>query len=352
MKRTGLLIITFFSTLIVFAQKDSIKIDSLKQFYHEALSEIDSMLNENKELDFKKAVFVTENAFLEKHMNYKLFCDEIKRLAIICDARANEDTLNYKREDYSIVAKSAAIFSLMTDTTFYLTKDYILNFPYTYDFEDYNGEKDWTKMFVTKLLVEHKGNCHSLPYLYKILAEEIGAQAYLSFAPNHIYIKNKSKRGMYNTELTNAMMPIDAWIMASGFITVEAIKSGIYMKALDIKESVAVCLYDLAKGYERKFGLNDDGFSLRCLNLALEHYPNFVNAMLAKTEILKDQYAEMSKNEITVDEKIEEIYKELEQLYVHILNLGYREMPPKMYEEWLHSLKENANKYRNNLIIK
>ena len=123
------------------------------------------------------------------------------------------------------------------------------------------------------------------------------------------------------------------------------------MKALSLEESVAVSLFDLAKGYERKFEINNDEFTLKCINLALEYYPNFVNAMLAKTEILKKQYAEMSQEENVNKNEIENIYTELEQLYVHILDLGYREMPKKMYEEWLYSLKVNANKYRNNLII-
>jgi hypothetical protein len=35
--------------------------------------------------------------------------------------------------------------------------------PYQYDFEDFRGDKDWTKMFVTKLLLTGKANaiqCH------------------------------------------------------------------------------------------------------------------------------------------------------------------------------------------------
>jgi hypothetical protein len=37
------------------------------------------------------------------------------------------------------------------------------NYPFVYDFEDAIGRNDWTKMFVSKLLEEHNGNCHSLP---------------------------------------------------------------------------------------------------------------------------------------------------------------------------------------------
>jgi len=63
--------------------------------------------------------------------------------------------------------------------------------PYVYDFDDFMGDKDWTKQFVTKLMRTHTGNCHSLPYLYKILCEEIGAKASLVLGPNHVYIKHR-----------------------------------------------------------------------------------------------------------------------------------------------------------------
>ena len=83
--------------------------------------------------------------------------------------------------------------------------------PYSYDFDDPFGHKDWDNMFVSKLLNTGKGNCHSLPYLYKIIAEELGISAHLALAPNHIYIKHKNEKdGWYNTELTSGIFPIDA----------------------------------------------------------------------------------------------------------------------------------------------
>jgi len=55
-----------------------------------------------------------------------------------------------------------------------------------------------------------------MPYLYKILADELNIPCNLAFAPNHIYIKLFSERtGWYNTELANSTFPIDA----SGYVT-------------------------------------------------------------------------------------------------------------------------------------
>ena len=37
-----------------------------------------------------------------------------------------------------------------------------------YDFEDYRGQQDYTKMFVSKALATGKGQCHSLPLVYLV----------------------------------------------------------------------------------------------------------------------------------------------------------------------------------------
>jgi hypothetical protein len=65
--------------------------------------------------------------------------------------------------------------------------------PFQYDFEYFLSDIDPTVGFVTKLLSTGKGNCFSLPVLYKILTEEIGGTAYLALAPIHCYIKHKDE---------------------------------------------------------------------------------------------------------------------------------------------------------------
>jgi hypothetical protein len=46
-----------------------------------------------------------------------------------------------------------------------------------------------------------------------------------------------------------------------------------------------------------------------------------------------------------------EIYTGMENLYVKILKLGFREMPSGMYSEWIQSLQENKEKYQNHKIL-
>jgi hypothetical protein len=88
-----------------------------------------------------------------------------------------------------------SVFNVIYDTT-YLSADAVMTgyLPFRYSFDDPLGKQDWSNMFVTKLLATHQGNCHSLAYLYKILADELGAKCWLALAPNHIYIKNYSEK--------------------------------------------------------------------------------------------------------------------------------------------------------------
>ncbi|MDR1198026.1 MAG: hypothetical protein LBK94_03285, partial [Prevotellaceae bacterium] len=110
----------------------------------------------------------------------------------------------------------------------------------------------------------------------------------LAFAPNHIYIKIYSQEtGWYNTELTSATFPVDAWIMASGYVTLDAIRNGLYMDTLSDMQAVANCLVDLAQGYQRRYGKENPEFVVKCCNTALQYHPANVNAMLTKAEAQK-----------------------------------------------------------------
>ncbi|MCB0736549.1 MAG: hypothetical protein KDC92_03480, partial [Bacteroidetes bacterium] len=114
---------------------------------------------------------------------------------------------------------------------------------YKYDFEDFMGSEDWEKMFVHKIIKTKSGNCHGLPYYYKILADEIGVESHLALAPNHMYIKHLDENNHWvNVELTNGSISSDAWLITSLGISTEAIKSGIYMDPLSEEQSVALCV--------------------------------------------------------------------------------------------------------------
>lgn len=314
-------------------------------YYDSAFDEIICMLDGKKPLDFKNAVFITENAFFNNQMDYNEYNYVINGLKDLCLKWMKSNHLvNYPYSDSIKLHKNSAIFSVMKDTI-YLVDGIPFYEPYKYDFES-SVQNDWSAQFVTRLLVSGLGNCHSLPYLYKILANELNTEAYLSMAPNHIYIKHRSKKwGWYNTELTSSEFPSDAWVKASGYITMDAIRSGIYMDTLSQHESVALCVYDLAKNYQVQTNNYSDGFILKCCDLALKYNPELINAIILKAETLKKNYESLKKSGNENEAKA--IFNEMQEIYMNGLKLGYREMSAEMYRAWLNSAKEGNEKFVN-----
>jgi len=318
-----------------------------------------NMLEDEIPLSFKDAVLRTEDAYYDGQLNPEMINDKYRLIIKLINEISSPGLITYTGNDYENVVKHAAIFKVLTDSI-YIPIDsthYYLHEPFTYDFEDPLGQNDWTKMFVSKLLETGKGNCHSLPYVYKILADELNVPCNLAFAPNHIYIKLFSeKTGWYNTELTSATFPIDAWIIASGYVTIDAIRNSLYMDTLSNKQAVANCLVDLALGYQNKYAKDnpDPAFIVKCCNTALQYHPSNANAMLTKAEAQKHYIHSLMKERklkkpdaLFTDPTIKEMYAEMESTYFQLHNSGYRQMPEEMYMQWLDMLNQDPDKYAN-----
>ncbi|OMQ12263.1 hypothetical protein BXU01_05150 [[Flexibacter] sp. ATCC 35103] len=305
---------------------------------------LDNMITNQKNYSFRKAVFSVENAYLDGNLDTVFINKSLKNLHDLSLALTKERFLSYPEKDKDKVNKWAAVFQVICDTIPLNINDTIYQYiPFGYDFNDVFGHEYRENLFVSKLLETRKGNCRSLPYLYKILAEELGVDANLALAPNHVYIKHQSlKDGWYNTELTSGIFPVDAWIMASGFVHIDAIANGVYMKALNNNESIALILIDLADNYKAIFPDNDGSFILKCCETALKQYPNFATALILKAET---QYNCIEKEK----DKMKQIklFKNLEKEYAYIHKTGYRNMPENMYIDWLMSLKKEKSKYEN-----
>jgi hypothetical protein len=319
--------------------------------YKQALIGMKEMLEGVIPLSFKRAVYLSENAYLSGKLDENEFNIKISKLRVLAYEwmKAN-NLINYNYSDSANFLRNLAIYKILKDTIriqlSQSTKVGLL--PFVYDFNDFNGIKNWTNMFVSKLLNTHKGNCHSLPYLYKILADELEAKCWLSLAPNHLYIKNKSKKiGWYNTELTSGTFPVDAWVMASGYVPIEAVQSKIYMDTLSNQQAIALCVLDIAKGYERQTKNYYDGFIVECCNLVLKYHPQNVMAILLKAETMKKLYL---KEQADKYPRLTYTPIEMAKLYGQLFDLGYREMPDKMYLSWLQSLNKEKAKYTNQQI--
>ncbi|KAA5533662.1 hypothetical protein F0919_14085 [Taibaiella lutea] len=342
-----------FATL---AQTDSIKLS----LYNKAYNNIYTMLTKGRP-SFKAAVFAVENAYYRNSLSYEAYEKTIKGLAALAKAYLRSNPLLYQGKDSATIGKYAAVFKIMTDSIPISFNDTILyHIPYKYNFSDFDGSADWSDMFVSKLLETHQGNCHSMPYLYKIIVQELGEEAYLALAPNHIYLKLFSEKdGWYNTELTSGDFPIDAWIMASGYVHLSAIQNAVYMDTIGNTKSVAMCLVDLAQGLDMQAKGNAiDTFVLKCCNTALTYFPNYINALLLQSKIYERQFSERLKADgystpqeyLDKDPESKRLFGNMTLLTSKIYDLGYRRMPVKMYMEWLSVLKTQHEKYSNKKI--
>jgi len=331
----------YFFVLITLAQTS-------QSYYLDAFSKIDMLFANNDLSNFNKAVFLVENAYSEGELGEKKYKDVIAFYTSICKELMISANIEYSEKDKDIAMAQCATFVFMTDSVpISMNKGIIVSKPFSYNHKDFAGQKDWSNMFVSTMMQTNKGNCHSMPYLYKIIMDELGYESHLALAPSHIYIKaNNKKVGWYNIELTCGDFPTDAWYAASGYIHTDAIRKGIYMRALSDKESVAMTLVDLAQGYQAKFGIGDGSFILKCCDTALEHFPDYINALLLKTEILTELYKQDSDSQTG-----KEYFTELQKLAGYIHKLGYRKMPQQMYANWMNSLNSGESNKKIKTIL-
>lgn len=223
------------------------------------------------------------------------------------------------------------------------------------------GIEDYSKMFVSKLISTGSGQCHSMPLLYLILAEEIGAEAYLALSPNHSYIRFPDDKGKwYNIELTNQMFSTETYILQSGYIKSEALQNKIYMENLSPRELLSHQLTDLAQGYIHKFGY--DEFVQKVIDKALELYPNSISANMIKAN-LDTQRFEYVMRQLKINphdnkqlQQIRHFPKAVELLnrvngqYSLIDNLGFEQMPPEAYQKWLQDMRDEKQKQEDKAI--
>lgn len=304
-----------------------------KTIYKQAFSEQLQMLKGQKPLDFKRAVFLTENAYHKGQLNYQSFCDDISAIGLELKTLIKQRGLEKFK-----TSGNWAVFTYMMDSVPINNQK-----PFTYDFDDFMGDKDWTKMFVTKLIKTKGGNCHSLPYYYKILCKEIGASASLALAPNHIYIKHLDEKGQWtNVELTNGGFPRDQWIIKQMAISVEAIKSGIYMTPLTEKESIAMTMFDLAGSYEFQYG--NDKFVLSVCDTALKYFPKCIPLLMSKANCIRDMIEAEKKKPNPKEDFINSNIAIYKKTIAKIDSLGHKDMPIELYQDWVKSVEDEKNK--------
>ena len=307
--------------------------DEHKALYQLAFEEQKMMLKGTIPIDFTRAVFVTENTYYKGGLKYQDFKKELEEIAQKLRGLIVESEMS----DYKTAGNWAAFI--------YMTEESEVNdfHSYLYDFDDYFGDQDLSKMFVTKLMRDKSGNCHSLPYLYKMICEELGVDAHLAVGPNHLYIMHVDERGSWvNVELTNGSFPKNKWIAKDLVISKTAREKRTYMKALSGQESIALTVCDLANEYEVQFGM--DSFYLALVDTALSYYPTSVALLMNKANYYAFQYSEEQNKRVPDLKRLSEMELKEHGAVSRINKLGHQKMSVKQYNKMVRLMEKEKEK--------
>lgn len=319
--------------------------------YYSAFENLSKLNHENYSI--ADATFLVENAFYNNDKNFQnTFQNYIQKATKIIRSEITKK----KIADDDSPSINVEIFKYFSQDT--KQNGQVVHKAMKYDFDDYFGTKDYSKMFVSKLMRTNSGQCHSMPLLYLILAEQLGAKAYLVMSPNHSYIRFEDSDGeMQSIELTNGMFSTDTFVLNSGYIKSEGLQSGIYMKNLSEKELLSQTFVDLASGYIHKFGY--DEFVAKVLEKALELNPNNVNASAWKSNTDQTRFVQACKR-LGMNPQNEEDFEnmkrnphlvgqmlEIKSGHEKIEKAGYSTMTAEEYSSWLGSLQKGENKQKN-----
>lgn len=320
-----------------------------------AKQEIENMLSGKTPLSFERAVFLTENAYYNNQLTEKQYTEaidfHIANIQTLIKANRTKTASDFQNDLRSWAATKAAnyetalanycIFTYLTDTTAFIAQNKIfLHLPYTYSHRDPLGTLDWSNTQVTNLLFSDKpqGNCFALASLFKIFSERLNSKAILCTAPGHIYIRHADERGtFYNVELSSQTFPGSGTLSVVTYTTDQAMKSGIAQRTLDLKQSVALCLIYLAKGYEQAHQTKTDDYVLQCAELAYQADTFNLNALLLKAEVLEARL--LAKNKTVAQLQSDKQFLDYQKHITHLFNLGYREMPAEQKRMIIEKLR-------------
>jgi len=208
-------------------------------------------------------------------------------------------------------------------------------------------------MFALKMLGTGKGQCHSMPLLYLMIAEELGAKAWLSLAPEHSFIRfMDANNNLLNFETTNSNLVSTTWLHQSGYINAAAIKNKIYLDTLSQRQLYAQCMADLLLGYLSKFQY--DGFAETMRQKILQLNPQNMTAMLLDAKLKTN----MALHKINAAGRPLEkdlhnypdaylAYLLMQQSYDTVDGLGFQDMPAEAYQRWLKSVDQEKKKQEN-----
>ena len=302
--------------------------------YEAAYVTLRSMLEKKQPLSFSKAVFTVENAWYDNKLSQADFDQQIAQLASLCQQMVAKKQLQAYR-----TSRNWAIFMLLSQKVPENNSK-----PYTYDFDDFTGNGNYAHTFVTRLLKDHKGNCLSLPLLYKCIAQQLGAQALLTLGPSHAWIRHVDETGKWtNVELTSGQFPSDGLMMTELGVTNEAIRSGAYGKELTEQQAMAFLLTQLALGYQHKTG-RWDAFTDKCADLSIRYFTPNVGAYMIKANRATVRAQKLAATNPAQQQQLKQLHQQFALYQTKLRTLGAGTLSSETYAQWVKSMKARPAK--------
>ena len=317
---------------------NGVQIETKSTLYNQAYLEMVDMLDGKTPLSIKRAVFLAEWAYMDGKLDYGKYCRHIDSVVVFLNKFIKANGL----EQYK-TAKNMALIEYFFNP--WSGNGYK---PFIYDHNDIDSKEDFSQQFVSKVIRTHKGQCRSLPYYYKILAEAIGAETYIAYAPIHTFIRYPDADNLFpedwvNVELTTHQLAPEFHYVEAFEINDKALQNKVYLNPLTDRETVASQLADLAFGYSVKYGVYDD-FTWLCSIKSLEYYPQKYNTHITKGKTLESLLmGYLAHNGNKVDKYVESLQTQMDRIYDELIALGFEPLD-KDYFERLDRKNEEARR--------
>lgn len=326
--------------------------------YNNAFNTLKNMLTGKIPLSVKDAYYEIESANGNTFLSKEEYNHQIKKSSNFIKQWLAENKFDLKNN----VSLNYGIQRFMSDTLTINKKPNkempgikpLTHLGFYYDFQDYKAQKDERSYYVSKTFATGNGQCHTLPVVYLILAEQLGAKAYLSYAPIHSFIKYPdNKSNIHNYEVTTNWQISDQWYQDNFNIKSLAIKSGIYLNSMNTRQVVACAVLDLAASYYKRFGVADGSFITQCVDFAMDYFPgkeaNITGWLMrykvasVKLNRVYKAFPNKSKGEIAVMPGVREQIENFYMIEEKIESLGYEPLSDSLYNKLLQYHNKKAD---------
>lgn len=303
------------------------------------------LANDPPHISLADAIYQSESAFGKLHLTYKEYKRNIALSAAFIKQWMLENNLSINNPE----AIHLGIQTFMGETM--TIKDTNLvgfgpvphsHKPFMYDYIDYRGEKDLRNYFLTKTLATGTGQCNTLPRVYLVLAEALHVEVYLTFAPQHSFIKYKNNKGIIqNYEPTIHWHMTDQDYMEEMPMMSEATQNRLYLDTLNKKQIIAALVVDLAYNFMREHWLADGQFINECVNLSMNYFNNseglLLKNMLLASRLERTLAAERitNLNDIENYPKALQAFNAFKESEATIEALGIQNYPESKYQAML-----------------